>query len=116
MKVAVFIKLEEKDQNVYIWYHMVSCEFNKGKDHCCNASKLHGIDYEPFDFIGRGLQNIATCLFPRESEEISWVVSCGLKGNLSVSFHCCPHVSLCMPLTTKGISEHDPYEKIQPCK
>ena len=36
---------------------------------------LHGIDYEPFDFIGRGSHNTATCLFSRESEEISWVVS-----------------------------------------
>ena len=67
--------LEAKSQNVYIWYHMVSYEFHKGKDHCCNASKLHGIYYEPFDFIGRGSHNTATCLFSRESEEISWVVS-----------------------------------------
>ena len=42
----------------------------------------------------------------------------GLKGNLSgmCFFPLLPYVSLCMPLTTKGISEHDPYEKIQPCK
>ena len=42
----------------------------------------------------------------------------GFKGNLSgmCFFPLLPYVSLCMPLTTKGISEHDPYEKIQPCK